>query len=662
MKNNVKFIFSLNFKINILIFLTMAFTGVVISFLLLSEIYGVAVEKQEVFTEKKKELIRSVNKVVLNTVSRQGETEDALKSLPLFEQSKAASFKVWILDRAKQSLVFSSDSSFANDLSGLKSVEGEVVLQKIEQMVQSGSEGFFHYFHSTGNKTEERIAFINYLSSREWVIVVDSGYDEFNSIVAGNRTRLYKNIGLSFLIILFLGLLTVLITGFFLKGRLIEPIERFSLAMEKMGENNLTYRMPEKDKVRSDEIGEIARGYEKTLLKLHDIITADFRTNAEALFMASGELSKNSNDMSESAEQIKIRSDSLTSQAEISGTKTESIATATEEASNNVIMITQSVEKLKDDIDIISQAASRTFENTSTTTKNVNRISSEVDIVASAIERISSTLSVISTHTTEAQSISTSANKKVQNTMSAISSLQEVSNTIGKITKLIGSIAEETNMLALNATIEAASAGKAGKGFAVVASEIKNLALQTTKANSETALQIDQAQETIAIVSDSIHKVSKVIGDLLELSQSIALSVNEQSRASKEVTQSIESIAEALQGTVKSTQKTDKEVKEITDSTSEAAIQAKESYQKLVTAADRLKEIVTSNVENTISLGKVFRTITNFIYEAQNVASSAFTIKGNSDNLNQMASLLKNTVSNFQIHKDQEAEDKIDFF
>lgn len=66
----------------------------------------------------------------------------------------------------------------------------------------------------------------------------------------------------------------------------------------------------------------------------------------------------------------------------------------------------------------------------------------------------------------------------IHNLEEAVDKVGTASGEIVDIIKLIGDIAEETNLLSLNASIEAARAGEAGRGFAVVASQIGVLAKQ----------------------------------------------------------------------------------------------------------------------------------------------------------------------------------------
>lgn len=96
----------------------------------------------------------------------------------------------------------------------------------------------------------------------------------------------------------------------------------------------------------------------------------------------------------------------------------------------------------------------------------------------------------------------------------AMTEINESSNKISRINRVVGEIAFQTNLLALNAAVEAARAGEAGMGFAVVADEVRALSHRCTTAAQDADSLI---QESMARVSGTNTKLDQVLETLSSL-------------------------------------------------------------------------------------------------------------------------------------------------
>lgn len=92
--------------------------------------------------------------------------------------------------------------------------------------------------------------------------------------------------------------------------------------------------------------------------------------------------------------------------------------------------------------------------------------------------------------------------------------IQQASDQIGQVIKLIEEIAFQTKLLSLNAAIEAAHAGEAGRGFAVVADEVKRLSLRVDESAKRSAALIEeclmQVDIGVMMISDATETMSAI--------------------------------------------------------------------------------------------------------------------------------------------------------
>ncbi|KYK43932.1 methyl-accepting chemotaxis protein [Bradyrhizobium sp. 191] len=203
------------------------------------------------------------------------------------------------------------------------------------------------------------------------------------------------------------------------------------------------------------------------------------------------------------------------------------------QSANSMQSTAQSMSNTADQSNALVNAVASAAEETS-----VN-----VQTVSAGTEQLSSSIQEISRQVVTSAEIAKKAVDEAGATDATVQSLADSASRISVVVDLIQTIASQTNLLALNATIEAARAGEAGRGFAVVASEVKSLASQTAKATDEIRTQIASMQSVTTSAVGAIQGIGRIIGEINDVTTTIAAAVEEQGAATREIARNIQHAA-----------------------------------------------------------------------------------------------------------------------
>jgi len=331
----------------------------------------------------------------------------------------------------------------------------------------------------------------------------------------------------------------------FIQRSILQPVEKVMHALKDIaeGEGDLTQRL---DDSSNDIIGELAHWFNSFVIKVHKAVV---QVNSGTV-----KLSSSAQNLSSTMEQTS--KGAVRQQEEINA------------IADSVLSLTSSVEAVTEDINHAADSA-REVDEKSISSKEV------VDHAKNAIQSLSSEI-------IEASEV--------------INQLDQLSEKIGAVLRVIGDIADQTNLLALNAAIEAARAGEQGRGFAVVADEVRSLAGRTQSSTKEIDEIIAELKTKVRDAVDVMNKGKEQANSCVNLSEQASKSIEGISVSISSIRGLTEGIfktsmgqsqlAESIQGNIKT-------ISQVANQTSSDAQAMTEGSGELNLLSKELEDIVS---------------------------------------------------------------------
>ena len=440
-----------------------------------------------------------------------------------------------------------------------------------------GAEGQSHFYQLTAEKAAEKdynfatldgnMTVFQEVDGTNWLLI---SYIP-TSIVLSDLTQL-RNIMIVISVIC-IALLCVLIER--VTHVVIKPVKEMTRVITAMTSGDFTVSIKTKG---NDEIAVMSQSVEKFIASMKQMISemgnvsGKLKNQADSSKGVSGEMSSAAGIQSQSMSELNATVDQL--------------SVSVNEIAENATQLAGVAADTKSDSDMVESKMQETVAVSEKGRKDMER-------VGEALSNIE-----VSIHNLE----------------EAVNKVGTASGEIVQIIKLIGDIADETNLLSLNASIEAARAGEAGRGFAVVAAEIGTLAKNS---------------------ADSVAHITELITEINNL-------VEDAGRQAGNIAQDISGRAELIHTAVDTFDTIFKNIQE--------------TSALIGNVVDKINQVdqVATNVaaiseEQAASSDEILATSESMLQQAKNISKNSDQVEQEADNLAVSADQLADQVKQFRI-------------
>ncbi|KPA52213.1 chemotaxis protein [Photobacterium leiognathi subsp. mandapamensis] len=467
---------------------------------------NVAHYKQELISQRQQELKDAViiTKHAIENILAKGSDETAilddvrqLISPIRFAENDAGYFFIYTMNGVNVAHPLKPEIQGTNQI-GATDANGVAYIKVLIDAAKNNGQFVKYSFPKKANQpAQPKESYAISLNGGKWFIGTGLYIDDIDASVAQYTAQIHSNMQDRINSVLFISLILTVISAaliLYVASRIIKPIERMVDTLNDIadGEGDLTKRLVVEG---NDEIAALGNAFNRFANKLQSIIS---------------QVSETTNSLTTAAHNVHKQTNTLTAKLNEHNCETEQVVAAIEQ---------------------MSLAANEIAENTNDVASGTERMS---DVALVAQQQVDTSLVSINTLVDE-----------VTQASGYIDALNQQSHNINNVLKVIGDIAEQTNLLALNAAIEAARAGEQGRGFAVVADEVRGLASRTQSSTLEINEMLDQLHNLVTQAVQAMDKSQASCNEAVSSTNQISHNLLSVTEAVTEINGKINQIAAA---------------------------------------------------------------------------------------------------------------------